>query len=61
MLPGEPVPPEVEDSAPLSDRPEARMLSLLGVVLIVVSAIVSLVLLYAAWVGLTAAWHIARR
>ena len=67
MLPGEQVPPDVEDSAPLSDWPDGRDAFVqrrarrFGFVLMVVSAIVSFALLYAAWVGLKAAWHIARR
>ena len=61
MLPSKRVPPDVEGKPPLSDRTEMpdpyvyRQPRLLGFVLIVVSAIVALLLLCAAWLGLKAA------
>lgn len=67
MLPSERVPPNVEGEAPLTDRPEApdagvhRQARLFGFVVIVISAVVALLLLYAGWRGLKATWHIAGR
>ena len=67
MLPRERVPPEIEEKAPSSEQTETpdpclhRNARLLGFVLIVVSAIGALLLVYLAWRGLRATWHIAGR
>jgi len=67
MLPSERVPPNVEGEAPLTDQPEApdacvhRQARLFGFVVIVISAVVTLLLLYAGWQGLKETWHIAGR
>ncbi len=67
MLPSEREPPDVERKARLSHRAEMpgahayRQPRLFGFVLIVVSAMLALLLLCVAWLGLKAAWHIAGR
>lgn len=67
MPPRERVPPDVEGEAPLTDRQEApdacvhRQARLFGFVVIVVSAVVTLLLLYAGWQCLKAAGLIAGR
>jgi hypothetical protein len=60
VLPSEQVPPEVEDKASLSGRTDPmeararRRARRIGLVLMVTSAIISLLLLYGIWLGLHA-------
>lgn len=67
MLPKERAPPEIEGKPPSSEQAETpsprphRNARRLGFVLIVVSAIGAMLLVYVAWLGLQATWHIAGR
>ena len=67
MLSKKRAPVDVEEEAPSSKQTEMpdpclhRNARLLGFVLIVVSAIGALLLVYVAWLGLQATWHIAGR